>query len=651
MKKNRKLLGVALIIIAVVIIFSRSRESREATKVGQGTVESLFAEPGPTLKSKVDPVTSALADNPYAEDMAYFYRRVGIAIKTADTTAQAREINIEMGKILLETSPYTAYQPKLQPVVEELLDEMVGKATRRLEEEDRRQLQDLFNAIAWACLRAAGKAKSVAVSDLDDIQFQYVASYDSDGWDLSKNAMMSPSMEYHETTEDEESDLDRLPFLKRLYGAGPTARGPPQENDDKPGPTGLIVDEAEYADYLKSDKPLFSDLGFMGSGTGKKRLLYRAVQKLCPNAYTEKQTTGDCTSHGTRNAADCSRAYEILVLKEPEAWVEQGATEAIYGYRGHSGEGMSVYRAVKFVNEVGGIAVRKKYGAIDLSEYNSRIGTNWGRTSTPQSLVRILSDNQISHAALVRDVYEARDAIVGGFGLTVGSDVGFSSIRDRNGFSDPKGSWMHCMAWVGTAPESDLIPGSNSDEPCFLIANSWGPWNGGPKGKYRIPDGSFWITSDVASRMIKQRQAFAIGNFEGFPPKPLADWGFEYLGLSPDSENDLLPSVGSGIVAQAVATVKYRTTADITAPKTGDNVDSDNDGGVDENCSRCNNSGYITHGDGHRSVCPNPRCPTKRRSNEAVNRNDSGARVRRDRLSQQRFAYAARTDRSLQLSG
>lgn len=604
---NKRIIAVILLIAVIWVIVQSEKEKRQLTKEGQASVADLFAEPGPLLKNRVAPVTVAVKASPYAEDLAYFYRRLALIIGEAKTTTQARAMHLYMGTMLAETSPYAAYHPKLLPVVEELFDTLVGRGARRLEEDDKQQLADLFMGIAWACLQASGKGDEVALSELDQVQFAFEFEQGPDFWQVKKNDNLVGGLAFDPVDDKRASEFETFEQVSALkFGAGkvPQPRGPPDDYK-----TGLIFDEAEYADYLKQNKPLFSDLGFMGSGEGKTRLLYRAVLALEPNAYREKQTTGDCTSHGTRNAADCSRAYEIMVLNEPEDWVEMGATEPIYGYRGHSGEGMSVYRAVKFVNEVGGVAVRKRYGQIDLSQYNSSIGTSWGRTGPPQSLVSQLSRNQITHAALVRDIYEARDAIVGGFALTVGSDVGFTSIRDRYGFAAPKGSWMHCMAWVGTAPLSDLIEGEASTEPCFLVANSWGPWNGGPKGKYSFPEGFFWIKPDVAARMVKQRQAFAVGNFDGFTPEPLANWGFSYLATEPDGFNDLLPPLGAGIVEAAIAKTVVIQKNDITTPSGGDNVDGGG-GGVDELCKRCNNRGWIENADGHRSDCPNPRCPT-----------------------------------------
>jgi len=107
--------------------------------------------------------------------------------------------------------------------------------------------------------------------------------------------------------------------------------------------------------------PLFgvaaSDLS--ESGKGKVALLYKSAQKFDPTFGShERQTTGDCVSHSTRTAVDVTRCHEI-VGGDREDFVARGATEAIYGSRGHGGQGMSCSVAARFVHQNGGILVRK----------------------------------------------------------------------------------------------------------------------------------------------------------------------------------------------------------------------------------------------------------------------------------------------------
>ena len=252
-----------------------------------------------------------------------------------------------------------------------------------------------------------------------------------------------------------------------------------------------------------------------GSGKGKASLPFKSVLNFDKDAYVETQTTGDCVSHSTRNACDLSRAVEIH-SGEPEGWIARGATEAIYGCRGHSGQGMSCSQAARFVNSAGGLLLRKDYGFVDFSKYKSSTGSSWGRRGVPDDVVAEAKKHQVMTVSYVQSVEEARDALANGYGLSCCSGLGFSSKRDAAGFSKPRGSWSHAMAWV--AVDDDY------KRPGFLVQNSWGKWNSGPK-RHGQSDGSFWIDFDVAEKMIKARGTWAFSNVDGFPPRKLPNYG------------------------------------------------------------------------------------------------------------------------------
>jgi hypothetical protein len=269
--------------------------------------------------------------------------------------------------------------------------------------------------------------------------------------------------------------------------------------------------------------PLFGDASkrITDSGKGKLSIPYKSVLKFDKNPYNERQVTGDCVSHGTRNACDVSRAVEIDVGGEREAWIARGATEAIYGARGWSGEGMTGSKAAEFVNKIGGILVRQNYkGVIDLSKYNGMLGAGWGGRGVPDAVLDLANDHQIKTTSLVRTVEEARDALANGYGIAVCSNYGFNSTRDKKGFARQSGSWGHCMAWIACD--------DTGNEPAFLVQNSWGKWNDGGHPEWGpIPDGSFLIHSDVAEGMLKQNGSYAFSNFNGFPLQKLPNYGFE----------------------------------------------------------------------------------------------------------------------------
>jgi hypothetical protein len=261
--------------------------------------------------------------------------------------------------------------------------------------------------------------------------------------------------------------------------------------------------------------PLFgvTAYGLLGSGKGKLSLLYKSVQKFDPTFGShERQTTGDCTSHAARNTVDATRCHEIIG-GEKEDFIVRGATEGIYGSRGHGGEGMSITAAARFVNQTGGILLRKDYGNVDLSVYNSNIGTSWGRNGVPKEVIEEAKKHQVKTISLVTRIEEARDAIANGYAICVGSDYGFSSKRDKYGIAKRSGSWNHAMAWVGMDDTHEIY-----NETLFLIQNSWGIWNGGEK-RLDQPEGSFWIRESDAAGMLAQNGSWVFSNVDGFPPR------------------------------------------------------------------------------------------------------------------------------------
>ncbi len=253
------------------------------------------------------------------------------------------------------------------------------------------------------------------------------------------------------------------------------------------------------------------------SGKGKVALLYKSAERFDPTfGPHERQTTGDCVSHSTRNAVDVTRCHEIIG-GEKESFIARGATEAIYGSRGHGGQGMSCSVAARFVHQNGGILVRKDYGFVDLSKYNSSIGSRWGRSGVPSDVKNEGKKHQVATISNIRTVEEARDAIANGYALSVCSGYGFSSRRNSNGISSRSGGWSHAMSWVAMDDSHEI-----HKETLFLVQNSWGVWNSGPK-RFDQPDGSFWIREKDARGMLSGGGAWVFSDVEGFPPRKV-DW-------------------------------------------------------------------------------------------------------------------------------
>ena len=280
------------------------------------------------------------------------------------------------------------------------------------------------------------------------------------------------------------------------------------------GYLGVRADEVSWK-RLRSAAPRFlTEYPSAARGAGRKSLPYLAVLEFEPEfgAY-EKQTTGDCVSHATRNAGMID--YCIDAKFGETTYEGRLATENIYGYRGHGGQGASCARLASYVGQTGpgGFLVRKRYGSVDLSRYNSSIGHNWGRAGTPSSLNKIAEKNKSLRVLSAKNKADAMAALASGFGISCCSGLGFSNRRNDHGIAEQRGSWAHAMACIGCddTDEAKQIGGGT----LWLIQNSWGSWNSGPK-RNNQPDGSFWIRDSVFQRMLRGGGCWVIASVRGY---------------------------------------------------------------------------------------------------------------------------------------
>ena len=287
------------------------------------------------------------------------------------------------------------------------------------------------------------------------------------------------------------------------------------------GFVGSYCDEKDVAKLLGELKtPLFGAAAYdlFGSGEGKLSLPFKSLLKFDPEfGPSERQTTGDRVSHSTRNAVDITRSVEIDIKGESESFVARGATEAIYQSRGHKGQGMSCSGAARYVNKKGGILLRKDYGSIDLSKYNSSVGASH---KVPKDIyTKEAQKHQVKTISMITTVEEARDALANGYAISVCSGYGFSSKRDSNGIAKRSGGWSHAMAWISCDDTRTV-----HNETLFLVQNSWGRWNSGGK-RHGQPDGSFWIREKDARGMLSGKGSWVFSDVDGFPARKLPDYG------------------------------------------------------------------------------------------------------------------------------
>ena len=285
------------------------------------------------------------------------------------------------------------------------------------------------------------------------------------------------------------------------------------------GFVGSICDPEDTAKLLgELPMPVFGAAAhtLYGSGKDKLSLPFKSLLKFDSEfGPSERQTTGDCVSHSTRNAVDITRAVEIDVKGEREDFVARGATEAIYQSRGHKRQGMTCSGAARYVHDKGGILLRQDYGAVDLSTYNSKTGS---QHKIPNSVYRDEArKHQVKTISNIRTVDEARDALANGYAISVCSGYGFSSRRDSHGIAKRTGKWSHAMAWIACDDTHKRL-----NETLFLVQNSWGSWNSGPKCCDQ-PEGSFWIREKDARGMLSGGGAWVFSNVDGFPPRKV-EW-------------------------------------------------------------------------------------------------------------------------------
>lgn len=209
----------------------------------------------------------------------------------------------------------------------------------------------------------------------------------------------------------------------------------------------------------------------------KRALLWRYREKFDPGAFgQENQTTGDCVSHGSRNARDVTRATEVA-MGEPEIYYKRGATEPTYGARGHGGQGMDPTRATKFEMEFG-FLFREVYKDankglnLDLTKYNSNIGSNWGRSGVPQAVKDQCKLHNVGDNTRPTTGEEVMDLLASGRAGHSGQSWGTGSSTGADGINRKSAGWNHDMATTGYD-----VSGEFFKTPVIFVNNSWGSWN------------------------------------------------------------------------------------------------------------------------------------------------------------------------------
>ena len=277
--------------------------------------------------------------------------------------------------------------------------------------------------------------------------------------------------------------------------------------------------------------------GLAGSGEGRLIAPFVFVMRLFPGCWPgAAQQVGDCVSHDTKNAALTTMSCDIASGKPDEetgqvqgvptidpVGISQGAlsSEAIYWYRGYSGDGWSCEAAANIAITKSALWLRNAYPelGIDLTRYSGSQAHKYGRTAPPESITTVGRKHLVRQATRVRTFADVRDYLANGYGISTCGGEGWSNKRDENGVSYRKGSWSHAMAFIG-ADDRDIIK-QKYGEPLVLILNSWGKWNTGGRRilgtDIDIPEGSFWTPWSA----VRNRSMLALSGTNGWPTKNL----------------------------------------------------------------------------------------------------------------------------------
>lgn len=286
---------------------------------------------------------------------------------------------------------------------------------------------------------------------------------------------------------------------------------------------GYVPDQRAKEEFLASQPVQFFSCA-PGSGAGKRAAHWGYYKALDPGAYTETQDGPDCTSHGSRNALDSTRACSIMSGRRLEGFHRRTATELIYGARGSAGAGMSPARASRFLRDVGYLA-RQKYPVIDLTEYNFAIGDAWGRAGGPPEKVKSLcGEHKVVTITLIRSMPDLFDALFNGYGCHSGQSAAWS--ESPSGLYHPRASrpWGHDMNLAGYDATKEFWPYD-----VVFIANSWGGWNrpisDWPTYLPPPPPGMIVSRAEDAEVCVDSEDCWAFSDAVGYEPTLLPDAG------------------------------------------------------------------------------------------------------------------------------
>ena len=290
------------------------------------------------------------------------------------------------------------------------------------------------------------------------------------------------------------------------------------------GLQGYISDPRARIEFLETQKyQYFSEPNIRGMGQGKKALLFGYLSALDPTAFSERQITGDCVAHGSRNARDMTRAAAILANGQPLDFYKKGAMEPTYGARGHGGQGMSPAVASRFERDYGFLP-REKVGAYDLSKY-CELGIGWGSSGVPSEIKDACKKHNVGTISVVRSQDELMDAMANGYAAHSGQYAAWAAEPNKQHYNNRiSPGWNHDMAIGGYDDTKSFWPFR-----VWFLMQEWGQWNQRPKewpADYPpwVP-GMIVVKDDDFQVCIDSEDCWVYSNVDGYPPQKLPDFG------------------------------------------------------------------------------------------------------------------------------
>lgn len=283
------------------------------------------------------------------------------------------------------------------------------------------------------------------------------------------------------------------------------------------------------------ERPHFSqnNKAVKGSSKGKAILLSRIYERVTEKKFVPhaQGNVGTCAGEGSTLGAEFLTTTQIAMGRKNEAWKGKYSVEVTYGGgRNEIGkgqvkfsDGITVEECCQYMRDYG-VVLRGKYGKYDLTTHNKELAKYFGRPGigVPDELDKIAKEHPVKKMALVSSWDEAADAVYNGHPVVVGSKVGYGPKNrngvyqtDEEGFLDQLEEWWHALLLIGIDRRRGKREGG-------MWANSWDKnWIDGPRHELGTPDGCFWADADAVNKAIKDGDAYALSDFQGFTRKNL----------------------------------------------------------------------------------------------------------------------------------